>query len=55
MTTDDRDDVGHDVMPDDWQRQHAERVEQLLARLVEVVGNLVDVVSELVPDTRRTR
>jgi hypothetical protein len=53
MTTDDRDDCGHDVMPNDWQRQHAERVEQLAASIDEALRNLVDVVSELVPERRR--
>jgi hypothetical protein len=43
--TDDRD--------DDWQRAHAERVEQLLSRLVDAVRLLADVVSELVPERRR--
>jgi hypothetical protein len=43
--TDDRD--------DDWQRQHAQRLEQLLARIDEALRNLCDVVSELVPERRR--
>jgi hypothetical protein len=30
---------------DDWQRQHAERVEQLLARIDEALSNVVDVIS----------
>jgi hypothetical protein len=37
---------------DDWQRQHAERVEQMLAHLVEAVRLVADILSELVPDRR---
>jgi hypothetical protein len=38
---------------DDWQRQHAERVEQLLAHIVEAIRLVADILSEIVAERRR--